>query len=72
MRIPEASVIFRSFFETDSLTRSEDAVEDLAWWSSSDGKRLPARLVRVHAGRIHDKVFAVIQPIRRTASSEPL
>lgn len=64
MRVPEQSVIFKSF--SQSVSEPEDTFEDLAWWSSSDGKHLPPRYIRVHARCLHNKVFAVIQPLRQT------
>jgi hypothetical protein len=63
MRVPEESVIFKSF--SQSLSEPEDTFEDPACWSSSDGKHLPSRHVRVHARCLHGKVLAVIQPIRQ-------
>ena len=59
-RVPRKSVIYRAFEEQLS---SAMAYEDLSWWESSDGTRLAARKVRVHAKRIGESVHALIVPV---------
>jgi hypothetical protein len=59
MRIPERSII-SSLFKTSDGTR--DAIENLSWWESSDGSRLPARKVLVQARKSWDGVQALIIP----------
>ena len=59
-RVPAQSVIHRVFSGgADSLAASED----LSLWCSSDGKRLPKRLIHVEAKRIGESVHALIRPI---------
>ena|SRR5256885_4789247 len=57
MRVPETSVIYKIF--QDGLSDGE-AVEDLCWWESSNGKCLDSRTVFVQARRSGDRVFALI------------
>ena len=59
MRVPERSIIHRIF--TDSVADGQ-AVEDLAWWESSDGSRLPSAEVLVQARSGRDGVRAIITP----------
>jgi hypothetical protein len=59
MRVPTCSVIYRVF--TGDAVQAE-AVEDLASWSTSDGKALSPRRVRVRARRSGDGVQALILP----------
>ena len=61
MRIPERSIIARVLSE--NLIHLE-ADEDLSWWESSDGKRLPERPVFVVAKRVGLGAQAFITPIR--------
>lgn len=56
MRIPETSVIHRTFVNGETLA---SAAEDLSWWESQ-GRSLPASPVRVEARRRHDYVEALI------------
>jgi hypothetical protein len=57
MRIPDQSVITRVF--EDGLT-SLEAEEDLAWWTSSNGRGLAPRRVTVKARRRWDAAEALI------------
>jgi hypothetical protein len=59
-RVPKKSVIYRVFEEGLPCSAAH---EDLAWWESSDGTRLPACRVRVQAKRIGDSVHALIVPV---------
>lgn len=59
MRIPERSIIAQMFREE---TSSDHAAEDLSWWESSDGSRLPSAKVSVEAKRCRDGVRALITP----------
>jgi hypothetical protein len=60
MRVPEKSVVSQVFFG-DSL--SGVANEDLSWWETSKGMRLPARTIRVKARRIAQSGEALIFPL---------
>jgi hypothetical protein len=60
MRVPTSSVIYKVFSEQ---TSKAEAVEDLAWWSTSDGKALSPRRVRVRARRSGVGVQALIFPL---------
>jgi hypothetical protein len=59
MRIPDRSIIHKVF--TGSAVDGQ-AVEDLAWWESSDGSRLPSAKVLVEARGGRDSVRAIITP----------
>jgi len=59
MRVPDRSIINKVF--TGSAADGE-AVEDLAWWESSDGSRLPSAKVLVQARSGRDGVRAIITP----------
>jgi hypothetical protein len=59
MRIPERSIIHRLFAEELHEARAE---EDLVWWESSDGTRLPSLKVHVLARRQWNAVQALITP----------
>jgi hypothetical protein len=59
MRVPERSVIKRVF--AGDATDSQ-AAEDLSWWESSDGSRLPSAKVHVEARSTLDGVRALITP----------
>ena len=59
MRVPEQSVIARVLLHGLSKL---DAREDLSWWSSSDGKTLPAFPVFVTARRAGSRAQALITP----------
>lgn len=61
MRVPEGSVIYR-IFETGS--GSDEAVENLSSWESSDGTRLPPIKISVSARFNWDGVDALIAPKR--------
>lgn len=60
MRVPTSSVIHKVF--TGEVAQTE-AVEDLAWWSTSDGKTLSSRRIRVRARRYGDGVQALLLPL---------
>ena len=58
-RVPSQSVIHQVFhgrFDTD------EAMEDLSWWESSSGTRLPSRSVRVQARKMGTGVHVLITP----------
>ncbi len=59
MRIPERSIIHRVFAEELHEAQAE---EDLKWWASSDGTRLPSLKIHVLARRQWNAVQAVITP----------
>ena len=59
MRVPQKSIITKVF--TGSIAYGE-AVEDLAWWNSTDGKRLPRRSVKVSARLNSGSVQALMIP----------
>jgi hypothetical protein len=59
MRVPERSIIYRVFAENKSEAQ---AAEDLSWWESTDGGRLPATKVLVQAKKGWDGVSALITP----------
>ena len=59
MRVPDRSIINKVF--TGSAAGG-DALEDLAWWESSDGSRLPSVKVLVQARGGRDCVRAIITP----------
>lgn len=58
-RVPKNSVISRVFEQGISIG---EACEDLAWWESSDGKRLNSCKVRVQAKRVGESVHALVVP----------
>jgi hypothetical protein len=58
-RVPKSSIIYRVF----EAAQSDEAVEDLAAWESSDGSRLNARRVRVKAKKVGDSVHALVVPV---------
>ncbi len=60
MRIPEKSVVAQVFFG-DSL--SDEADEDLSWWETSKGIRLPARTIKVKARQIAQSIEALVFPL---------
>jgi len=39
------------------------AIEDLAWWESSDGTLLPGQRLQVSAKKIGDTVYALMIPV---------
>jgi hypothetical protein len=59
MRVPDRSIIHKVF--TGSAVDGQ-AVEDLAWWESSDGSRLPSVKVLVEARSGRDGIRAIITP----------
>lgn len=60
MRVPTCSVIHKVF---SGQAVEAEAVEDLAWWSTSDGKALSPRRVRVRARRSGAGVQALVFPL---------
>lgn len=60
MRIPEESVIFRAYPNSDGDLEAE---EDLAWWSSQ-GRHLETKAVQVVARGLGDEVLALISPAK--------
>lgn len=60
MRIPKRSVIFQVFSEQLNELEAE---ENLSWWESSSGHRLPEQDVFVMARRSGDHVMALITPV---------
>ena len=58
-RVPKSSIIHRVF----EAAQSDEAVEDLAAWESSDGSRLNARRVLVKAKKVGDSVHALVVPV---------
>jgi hypothetical protein len=65
MRAPERSIVHRVF---EGHSPDGDADENLDWWESSDGNRLPSIPIRVHARRVWDRVEALIVPANRSYS----
>jgi hypothetical protein len=59
MRVPDRSIINKVF---NGSAADGQAVEDLAWWESSDGSWLPSAKVLVQARRGRDGVRAIITP----------
>lgn len=59
MRVPDRSLIHR-VFKGDA--RDGQALEDLSWWESSDGDRLPSCKVLVQARRSWHAVQALVTP----------
>jgi hypothetical protein len=59
MRIPERSLI-QKVFAGDSV--DGQAAEDLSWWDSSDGSRLPSAKVLVQVRSVRGAVRALITP----------
>jgi hypothetical protein len=59
MRIPERSIIYRAFA---GEAIDDGAVEDLSWWESSDGSRLPSTKVFVQVQNTREGVFALVAP----------
>jgi hypothetical protein len=57
MKVPDRSIINKVF--TGSAADGQ-AVEDLAWWGSSDGSQLPSAKVLVQARSYRDGVRAII------------
>jgi hypothetical protein len=59
MRVPERSIISKVFTGESADT---EAAEDLSWWESSDGTRLPSAKVFVQVRSCWDGVRALIVP----------
>lgn len=59
MRVPEASVIAKTFANNIEF-EAVSAEENLNWWRSSDGKALQHGAVQVEAMRVRDRVWALI------------
>lgn len=60
MRVPQKSIIHRVFADETSCV---EAVENLDWWESSDGKRLNSRTIVVKVRRAWNSVEALILPV---------
>lgn len=60
MRVPGDSVIHRMFDDQNPEART--SVEDLSWWESSEGKRLPQRRIMVQAASLNGEVVALVRP----------
>ena len=60
MRVPDRSIIHKVF--TGSSNTDGQAVENLSWWESSDGSRLPDAKVQVEARSGRDCVLAIVTP----------
>lgn len=59
-RVPEASIIFRSFY---GETTDSESIEDLNWWKASSGTRLANCPIKVEVKRFGDSVQALITPV---------
>lgn len=59
MRVPDRSIINKVF---SGFSSDGQAAEDLSWWESSDGSRLPEAKVLVQARGVRDGVRALITP----------
>ena len=59
MRVPERSVIHRVF---SSGLPAPPQIENLSWWTSSDGRQLPEMSVVVHARGAYGGVDALVAP----------
>ena len=59
-RVPKRSLIHRVF---DGAVSDSAADENLNWWESSDGTKLPDQRVRVLTKRIGDTVYALLIPV---------
>jgi hypothetical protein len=60
MRVPETSIISQVFHGNAGHGAEQ---EDLAWWTTSDGKQLTSRSVEVEVRRRRDYVEALITPV---------
>ncbi len=60
MRIPQRSIIAKVF---SGEATNDQAAEDLSWWESSDGGKLPKMRVTVQARSSWDGVRALIMPV---------
>jgi hypothetical protein len=61
MRVPSRSILTRIFKgETNSLTTSGEAQENLIWWTSSDGGALSPAQVNIQAIKVNDRIFAIV------------
>ena len=61
MRVPSRSILAKLFKgETDLVTISGNAQENLAWWTSSNDGALPPTQVSVHAVKVNDRVVAIV------------
>lgn len=58
-RVPPESVIHRVYYGQIPYVEAE---ENLALWTSSDGKRLADFSIRVKAKRVNESVHALIVP----------
>ncbi len=60
MRVPEASVIHRMYSEQNPEPQTSS--EDLSWWESSGGTRLPHGRILVQAVSLNGEVVALVHP----------
>ena len=60
MRVPTASIIHNVY---TGLSDYSEAEENLSWWETSDGFRLPDCHIRTKAKRLWDSVYALIIPL---------
>jgi hypothetical protein len=60
MRVPHQSVIFRAF--SRDIAEGQ-AVENLSWWTTSEGERLADQTIMVKVRRFQDGVRALILPL---------
>lgn len=65
IRVPLRSVIYKSFgFGKDGVLAG---IEDLSWWSASDGSTLPQYTVQVCAVGVSDAVQALVRALHAGA-----
>jgi len=61
MRVPKISILAKVFgAEGNAALASSEAVEDLAWWTSSDREALPHTQVFVQAVKLGSHVLAIV------------
>jgi len=65
MQVPEQSVIYRLFFNSDeSLGDEVEGAENLSFWrSTSDGRSLANIVVTIRARRVQDTIVALVSPV---------
>ena len=60
MRVPEKSIIYDYYFK--DLNTTSQRIENLDYWSSSDGKRLHSQEIFVDVCKYMDKIITLIIP----------
>ncbi len=60
MRIPQQSIIHRIFENGDMYG---EGYENLSWWETSDGIKLPDTHIHVKTKRLGDSIYALIIPV---------